>query len=69
MRTPKNALPNPHNPTYTLRNIVSMSIASTKLVECKRSVKTYMVVFYSIYKQKTLKKPSPGRVKSVMYGS
>ena len=44
----KMALPKSRNPAYTLKNIVYMNMASTKLVECWRSVKTRHVNIYSI---------------------
>ena len=62
-RTQKMALPNPPHPTNTQRFIVYISIPSTKLVECNKPVKTRNVFIHSIYKEKTSKKPSPGRVK------
>ena len=64
----KLALPKPHNPTYTQVFIVYIIILSTNLEECKRSVKTCMVVFYSFYNPKTLKRPSPLRVKLIHIG-
>ena len=57
------ALPNPPHPTNTQRFIVYMTLPSTKLVECNKSVKTCSVVIYSSYNEKTSKKPSRGRVR------
>ena len=57
MRAQKTPSPSPHTPPKAQGFIVYMSIASTKLVVCKRSVKTCRVVIYSIYDEKTSKSP------------
>ena len=66
MKIQKNALPKPPHPTNTQGFIVYMSMAFTKLVECKRSVKNVCSRILLVLFTKNPQKPSPHRVKSHM---
>ena len=63
MKIQKNALPKPPHPTNTQGFIVYMSMAFTKLVECKRSVKNVCSRILLVLSTKNPQKPSPHRVK------